>query len=112
MTGSGELRIVVRYSRLADKWLASLEDEPLVVFDGELFGRDGRLLAGLAAAPGRYKMRWIQPHELEDDGSWTADWNPPELLYECPECDGKGQRADGTDAVPCGKCDGRGVLCC
>jgi hypothetical protein len=110
--GARELSIVVRYSRLAEEWLASLEDELAVVFGGEFpLAAMRRLLEGLAAEPGEYTMRWIQPGEV-DLGYWRADWQPPKLLYRCPECDGKGQRGDPTESGPCGKCAGRGVLSC
>ena len=53
-----------------------------------------RLLEGLAADPGEYKMHWVQPGDVDDDSFWMANWQPPELLYKCPECEGKGHRAE------------------
>jgi hypothetical protein len=114
MTDIAGYRIAVRYSSLAEKWLASLEGEPQVEFRGELpLIAMRRLLESLEADPGEYTMHWIQPGDADGDASyWTANWQPPELLYKCPECDGKGYCGDLTAAILCRKCGGRGALLC
>jgi hypothetical protein len=82
MTDVGGFRIVVRYSRLADQWMASLEGEPQVVFGGESpIAAMRRLLDGLTAEPGKYVMYWIDSGDADaEDLFWTANWQPPELI--------------------------------
>ncbi len=104
--------IVCRFNSHAGQWLAHFEHASQVAFGGDkplLALR--RLLEGTEAEPGEYNMRWDQEEPTGTDAPfWTAMWQPPELLYQCPDCEGKGQYIGMANVELCRTCGGRNVI--
>jgi hypothetical protein len=104
--------IVCRHDPRTEAWVAHFEGSPHVEFGGDgPFAALGRLLEGTEAKPGEYIMRWDQWELIGAEAPyWTVTWQPPEILHECPDCEGSGSYIWLGDAEVCQTCGGRKVI--
>lgn len=103
--------IIARFSPDAKQWIAHFENVPQVAFGGELPVPAIRgLLEGTEAAPDAYTLRCDQ--DLAGSGILLRSviWDPPELLFPCSDCNGRGEYVGLHDREPCGTCRGRGCV--
>jgi DnaJ-class molecular chaperone len=69
-----------------------------------------RLLAGSGTPPGELELHVDQ--DMVGSGVLTRKpiWKPPELLFKCERCNGKGEYRGLLTVETCRACQGRGWL--
>ena len=102
--------IRVKYSPSNDFWFASFGDAPHSQCAGERPMLAAERLLMLHLPPeGRYLI--VVDLKPPETGRSPIEgiWDPPELLFECLECQGSGEiSSDG--AAKCPRCEGLGVV--
>ena len=103
--------IVATFNADANQWTAFFENSPQVAFGGELpVPAIRRLLEGIEADPDAYALEC----DMDLIGSGillrSVVWDPPELLFPCSACNGRGVYVGLQEREPCGTCNGRGCV--
>jgi len=107
MSGS----IVCQFNPDVEQWVAYFGGAPQAGFSGDLpVVAIRRLLEGLDAPADSHSL--ICDSDLLRGGilQQSFTWNPPEMLFVCPSCDGKGEYVGLMERETCGPCRGRGVI--
>jgi hypothetical protein len=107
MTGT----IVCQFNSEADQWVAYFGGAPQAAFGGSLpVVAIRRLLEGLEAPADLYTL--VCDRDLSGSGILQRSfvWEPPEMLFVCPSCDGKGEYVGLMERETCEPCGGRGLL--
>ena len=103
--------IIVRYFERDGQWRAWFEDAPQAACHGEFY-QDAvrRLLESHAPSPGQVRIHVDASFSGTAVLERHAEWQPPELLFPCDRCDGKGQYAGVSMVEECRPCGGRGAI--
>jgi len=102
-------KISCRFNSDAGQWFASFHGEAQTAFGAELaVNAICRLLEGSPA--GRYKL--ICESDLAAGKVLLREmvWSPPDLLFVCPSCKGRGEYIGLTESKSCEPCGGRGLV--
>ncbi|MBI3866712.1 MAG: hypothetical protein HY290_32930 [Planctomycetia bacterium] len=103
--------IIVKFRTQAGQWSAWFEIRPQVAFGSDIpMGAVRRLLEGTEALPGEYLLRCDQDQVGSGTLMRTVNWQPPELLFECPSCRGMGEYVGLFEVETCKVCGGRKVV--
>jgi hypothetical protein len=103
--------IVARFNADANQWVAHFTNAPQVAFGGALpVQAIRRLLEGMEAELDAYTLRCDD--EVAGNGILLRSvvWDPPELLFPCSACGGRGVYVGLQEREPCGACNGRGCV--
>ena len=103
--------IVCRLDADAGQWLAYFEHAPQVAFGSDLpMGAVRRLLEGTEAASGGYPLVCDADRARTGVLQRELIWQPPEIVFACPSCNGSGQYVGLIDVETCKVCGGRKVV--
>ena len=103
--------IICRFSADAGQWVAHFEPKPQVAFGGDLpVVAIRRLLEGTEAASDTYPLRCNSDQAGSSVLHRNVIWDPPDLLCECTDCEGRGRYVGLREAEPCKKCAGLGAV--
>lgn len=105
--------IIVRYELAYDRWLACFSASRQIVFGGELPSIAIRkLFDAVDPLTGSYELRC--DHDWSDTGDVPQPrfirWDPPDLFFSCPSCNGSGEYVGLLLREECRTCRGRGVV--
>ena len=103
--------IVCRFNDDSGQWVAHFEPTPHVAFGGDMpVVAIRRLLEGTEAAPDGYTL--ICDSDLAGSRVLRREiiWHPPELLFPCGACEGRGEYVGLLERETCGTCGGRKVV--
>ena len=93
----------------AGQWVAHFEQTPQVAYGGDLpIVSIRRLLEGTEAVPDTYTM--ICDQAGSDILLRSMIWDSPELLFRCPDCEGRGEYVGLLERRTCPTCQGRKVV--
>ena len=107
MTGT----IVCQFNPDADQWVAYFGGAPQAAFGGSLpVVAIRRLLEGTEAPAISYTL--ICDGDLFGSSILQRSflWEPPEMLFVCPSCEGKGEYVGLMERESCEPCGGRGLV--
>ena len=107
MTGT----IVCQFNPDADQWVAYFGGAPQAAFGGNLpIVAIRRLLEGTEAPA--VSCILICDSDLLGTGILQRSfvWEPPEMLFVCPSCEGKGEYGGLMHRESCQPCGGRGLV--
>lgn len=104
-------KIIVQYNKTADQWQAWIEESPCDKGDAD-FAMDAvyRLLEDLEPEACDLTLHIDQDQDGSDVVIREACWQPPELLFRCERCNGRGEYVGLTVVEPCKSCHGRGWM--
>jgi hypothetical protein len=103
--------VIVQHNATAGQWVAWFECAPQVAFGSDLpMGAVRRLLSGDESPPGQYLLHVDQDQVGSGVLVRIATWQPPELLFQCPACEGRGEYVGLNVAETCKVCGGRKVV--
>ena len=103
-----ESTIIVRTN--ADKWAAHLDGAPDLAFgENSLVKAVRRLLEGIEAEPAVFTIL-NQGDGSDDERRCSVVWDPPELLFPCQTCEGRGEYVGLIESEVCRGCGGRKVV--
>jgi hypothetical protein len=103
--------IICRFDGRADQWVAHFERRPQVRFGaGPPMDAVRRLLNGTEAIPDTYPL--VCDADRAGSGLLHRDliWQPPEVLFTCPACNGSGQYVGFLEVETCKVCGGWKVV--
>jgi hypothetical protein len=101
--------IIARFDPLCGYWIAHFPATPQVAFGGNLpMLAVRRLLEGTEALPDTYLVHYDRS-ETDTGHVQSIVWEPPEILFDCTECNGTGQYVGLIETGPCKVCGGRKV---
>lgn len=101
--------IIAKFDAMGGEWIGHFADRPQVGFGGDLpVVAIRRLLEGTESAPDTYTLECDR--DLIGSGIILRSiiWDPPELLFRCPGCDGRGEYVGLHERERCRRCGGRG----
>lgn len=103
--------IVVRYNETAGQWQAWFDGFPHVAYGGE-FSMEAvhRLLEGSGTDASDLMLHVDQDQIGSGVLIRSVVWQPPELLFRCEQCNGKGEYVGLAVVEKCGACEGRGWI--
>ena len=100
--------IIVQHSDTAGQWSAYFADALHIAFGSDVpMGTVRRLLHGTVSLPGEYELYSDQVQVGSGVLVRAVTWPPPELLFPCPACEGKGQYVGLIEVETCRVCGGR-----
>jgi hypothetical protein len=103
--------VIVRHNATAGQWVAHFDSTPQIAFGSDLpMGAVRRLLAGCESPPGPFQLRVDQDQVYSGVLFRVAKWKPPELLFTCSACDGRGEYVGLIVKEVCKVCGGRKVV--
>src|SRR5262252_7129220 len=103
--------IIAQHSEHAGQWTAHFEQKPHVAFGGDVpVVAIRRLLEGTDAPPDSYTLRCDQDIAGSNVLLRTIVWHPPELLFPCGACAGRGKYVGLLVVEECKVCGGRCVV--
>lgn len=103
--------IITRFDAIADQWVAHFEYTPQVASGGDLpVVAMRRLLETTEAAPDSYPLICDTDRAGSGVLHRTLLWQPPDVLFPCPTCDGTGEYVGFLDRETCKVCGGRKVV--
>lgn len=103
--------IIARFSPDSGQWVAHFENAPQVAFGGDLpVVAIRRLLDGAEAAPGTYPLACDADRAGSSVLLRAVIWQPPEVLFQCPSCEGRGEYVGFMEREKCKACGGRGLV--
>jgi hypothetical protein len=103
--------IIARFDANADQWVAWFEHRPQVAFGGDLpVVAIRRLLDGTESVPDTYPL--VCNSDCAGSGVLHRDliWQPPQVLFPCPMCNGTGRYVALIEVGTCKACGGRKIV--
>jgi hypothetical protein len=102
--------IIVRYCNAPYGWLAWFEHIPDLKFEDELPMTAVRRLLQVGTPPGELALHVDHYQAGSVALVRVANWQPPELLFQCSQCGGTGEHAGLVAVEHCQPCRGRGWI--
>src|SRR5262245_34342945 len=103
--------IIAKHDPSANQWVAHFDGNPCHGFGGDMPAvAVRRLLDGEECEPGRYLLLCDADLAGSHRLRLEIDWQPPELLFPCLACEGRGEYVGLLEREVCRSCGGRKVV--
>src|SRR5262245_4052242 len=100
--------IIAKHDALAGQFVAHFDDNPTHGFGGDLpAAAVRRLIEGEECEPGPYLVLCDANRAGSDWLRLKIEWAPPELLFPCLACEGRGEYVGLLERHVCPSCGGR-----
>ncbi len=105
------MTIICQFAHDGGQWIAHFDGAPVFAFGGDMPVKAiRRLLEGKSVAPARFVLLCDRDRVGSGVLQYTIVWEPPELLFPCQACEGRGEYIGLLEREVCHACGGRKLI--